>query len=89
MKDADHFRAQAARCLTLQRRAKRADVQKALHCLAGEYETEARAAEQGRDAAASGGALAAAGLALAWPMLAMHRHMAAVLRATFAFWLSL
>ncbi|HEX9489580.1 MAG TPA: hypothetical protein VF930_04790 [Stellaceae bacterium] len=86
MKDADHFRAQAARCLTLQRRAKRADVQTALRCLAREYEAEARAIEGDGDA--RGGALAVVRLPLAWPMLAMHRHMAALLRASFAFWLS-
>jgi len=80
MTDADHFRGQAVRCLRLQRRAKRADVQEALQCLARDYEGEARAAERRR------GALAAAGLPLAWPMLAMHRQMAALLRVSLAFW---
>ncbi len=83
MKEADHFRAQAARCLTLRRGAKRTDVQEALQSLAREYAAEARAVEQRR------GALAAARLPLAWPVLAVQRHMAALLRVSFAFWLSL
>jgi hypothetical protein len=82
MKDADHFRAQAVRCLALQRQAKRADVQKALQCLAREYEGEARALER----RGTGGV---ARLPLAWPMLAMHRQVTALLRVSFAFWLSL
>ena len=87
MKDAGHFRAQAARCLTLRRGARRADVQRALHCLAQEYEAAASAIEQGRGSYA--GAPTIARLPLAWPMLAMQRHMTALLRASLAFWLPL
>jgi hypothetical protein len=86
MKDAGHFRAQATRCLALQRGAKRADVHQALRCLAQEYEAAACAIEQGRG---DGGAPAIARLPLAWPMLAMQRHMTALLRASLAFWLPL
>lgn len=83
--DAGRFRAQAARCLALQRGAKRADVQEALRCLAQEYEAAARALEQpGR----AGGPTVARPL-LTWPMLAMQSYMAALLRASLAFWLPL
>lgn len=85
MKDADHFRAQAARCLTLRRGAKRTDVQQALHCLAQEYEARASAMDRRRDGATP----VSAHLPLAWPMLAMQRHMAALLRVSCAFWLPL
>ena len=87
MKDAGYFRAQAARCLALQRGARRADVQQALRCLAREYETAASAIEQGHGGDA--GAPTIARLPLAWPMLAMQRHMTALLRASLAFWLPL
>jgi hypothetical protein len=86
MKDADDFRAQAARCLMLQRGAKRADVQQALGCLAQEYEVAARAVEQGRGGRDRAPTIAR--LAPAWPMLAMQRHMTALLRASLAFWLA-
>jgi hypothetical protein len=83
MKDADRLRARARHCLALQRGAKRTDVQRALHCLAQEYEAAARAIEQARSFAAP----TVAALPLTWPMLAMQRNMAALLRASFAFWL--
>jgi hypothetical protein len=82
MKDADHFRGQAAYCLALQRRAKRVDVQEALRCLAQDYAAEARAAARRYNSAAT-----VARLPLAWPMLAMHRYMAGLLRVSCAFWL--
>lgn len=87
MKDAAQFRAQAARCLALQRSAKRADVQQALRCLAQEYEAAARAMEH-----APGGYAGAATVArppLTWPVLAMQRYMAALLRMSLALWLPL
>jgi hypothetical protein len=87
MKDAGHFRAQAARCLTLRRGARRADVQQALRCLAQEYEAAACAIEQGRGGHT--GAPTIAGLPVAWPMLAMQRQMTTLLRASLAFWLPL
>ncbi|HKW55149.1 MAG TPA: hypothetical protein VJO12_15755 [Stellaceae bacterium] len=87
MKDADHLRAQAARCVALQRGARRADVQHALGCLAQEYETAARATEQWRDH--HGAARMIARLPLAWPVLVTQRHLAALLRASLAFWLPL
>jgi predicted ArsR family transcriptional regulator len=83
MRDADHFRGQAAHCLALQRRAKRADVQEALRCLAQDYTAEARAAARWHDGAVP----PAARLPAAWPMLAMHRYMAELLRVSCAFWL--
>jgi hypothetical protein len=86
MKDAGHFRAQATRCLALQRAAKRADVRQALRCLAQEYEAAACAVEQGRG---DGGAPTITRLPVAWPVLAMQRHMTALLRASLAFWLPL
>ena len=85
--DAEHFRAQARRCRALQRSAKRADVQQALHCLAQEYEAAAGAIERGRDGRA--GAATVARLPLAWPMLAMQRQLTLLLRASLAFWLPL
>jgi hypothetical protein len=88
MKDADHFRAQAVCCLALQRGAKRGDVRQALRCLAQEYEAAARAIEQ-RQGDGRGATRTIARLPLAWPMLAMQHHMAALLRASLAFWLLL
>ena len=85
MKDAGHFRAQAARCLALQRGARRADVQQALRCLAQEYEAAAFAIEQGRGYTGA----PTIGLPLAWTVLAMQRQMTALLRASLAFWLPL
>ena len=82
MKDAGRFRAQATRCLALRRGAKRADVQEALRCLAQEYEAAARAMEQGHGGRAGT-------LPLTWPMLAMQRYMAALVRTSLAFWLPL
>jgi hypothetical protein len=62
-------------------------VQQALQCLAQEYETEARAmALRCSDAVVH--APTYVSLLLAWPLLAMQRQMAALLRASFAFWLS-
>jgi hypothetical protein len=87
MKDAGHFRAQAARCLALQRGAKRVDVQHALRCLAQEYEAAARATEH-----APGGCAGAPTLApppLIWSMPAMQRYMAALVRMSLALWLPL
>lgn len=86
MTDADHFRAKAARCLTLRREAKRGDVQQALHCLAREYEAKAHA--MARPCVAAAIAPTRLRLPLAWPALAMQRQMVALLRASFAFWLS-
>ena len=86
MKDAGHFRAQATRCLALRRGAKRADVRQALGCLAQEYEAAACTIEQDHG---GGGVPPLARLPLAWPMLAMQRHMTALLRASLAFWLPL
>jgi hypothetical protein len=80
MKDADHFRGQAARCLALQRRAKRADVQEALRSLAQDYAAEAGVAARRRTGAIPR-------LPPAWPMLAMQRYMAGLLRVSCAFWL--
>lgn len=84
-KDAGRFRAQAARCLALRRGAKRADVQEALRCLAQEYEAAARTLEQPRGA----GDPTVARLLLTSPMVAMQSYMAALLRASLAFWLPL
>jgi hypothetical protein len=101
MKDAGYFRAQAARCIKLRHRAKRADVRQALESLAQAYEGEALAAEGGRKTATAGGQVAIgkdcsradadgqqrclAEFALAWPVLAMHRHVASMLRVALAF----
>jgi hypothetical protein len=86
MKDAGHFRAQEMRCRVLLCSAKRADVQQALRCLAQEYQAAARAIEQahGRASAAT-----VARLPLTWPMLAMQRYMAVLVRTSLAFWLVL
>lgn len=98
MKDAGYFRAQAARCVKLRRRAKRADVREALESLAQEYEGEALAVECGRNPAASQVAIdkncsrgeadrhqCPLEFALAWPVLAMHRHMTSMLQVALAF----
>jgi len=87
MKDAGHFRAQAARCVALQRGAKRADVQRALRCLAQEYEAAARAIEQAHGGRA--GVPMVARLPLTWPMLATQCYMVALVRTSLAFWLPL
>jgi len=84
MKDAGHFRAQAARCVALQRGAKRADVQHALRCLAQEYEAAAHAIERAHGGA---GGMTVAPSPLTWPMLAMQCYMAALVRTGLAFWL--
>jgi hypothetical protein len=87
MTDSDLFRAQAARCLTLRRVARRGDVQQALQSLAQEYEAKARAMALGGrgDVAAP----TCTRLALVWPVMQMQRNIAALLRMSFAFWLSL
>jgi hypothetical protein len=77
MTDADRFRALAAQCMALQGEAKRGDVRTALHCLAREYAIKARAAAVSDPAR----------LPVAWPMIAMQRQMAALMRVGFAFWL--
>jgi hypothetical protein len=62
-------------------------VQQALRCLAQEYEAAARAVEQAHGDGA--GAPIGARLPLTWPMLAMQRYMAALVRTSLAFWLAL
>lgn len=78
MKDVGDFQACAEHCRSLLRTAKRAEVKKALRCLAEEYEGKARESEAKT-------ARRVLPLPFAWPALALQFQMTTLLRIALAF----